>query len=85
MQHDVLNDILTLSKELIYKSSEINKQMIRNNPKENPEYILNSTNDFVVSHIDTFQSRYKRNLHYEKSEFFVAPKVMHLGGTLNQI
>lgn len=81
LQHDVQNDILQLSKELIYRSTDVSKQIIKNNPEEDVEIILNSTNDFVASHIDTFISRYKRDLHHKKSQYFVAPRVLHVGNT----
>lgn len=79
LQHNVVDEILTLSKELVSKSTEINKQLIRNNPKDEAEFILNSTSQFVSSHIDTYLSRYKRNIHFQKNEYFVAPKILHLG------
>lgn len=79
LQHNVLNDILALSKELVSKTTEINKHLTRNNSKEETEFILVSTNDFVSSHIDTFKSRYKRNLQYEGSQYFVVPERLDVG------
>lgn len=81
LQHDVLNEILRLSKELVSKTTEINKQLIKNNPKEEVKFILNSTNDFIASQFDKFNSRYKRNSHQKNNPYFVPPEALQIGDT----
>lgn len=78
LQHNVLDEILLLSKELVSKTAEINEQLIRDNPKDEAEFIVKSTNDFVMSYIDTYTSRHRRNLLYEKSPCFVAPEALRM-------
>lgn len=74
LHHNVYNEVLIMMKELLSQSNEINKQLIRNNPEENVEFVLDSTNDYVSSQIDKFGTRYKRDLQIAKSPYFVAPE-----------
>lgn len=81
LQHDVLNEFIRLSKELVLKSTEINKQLIKNSPEEEIIFVLDSTNDFIASQFDKFASRYRRNLNQKNNPFFVAPEALQIGGT----
>lgn len=78
--HDVVDEILSLSKELVSKTNEINQHMIKENPNE-VECVLTSTNNFVLSHIDAFSTRYKRDLRFENNQNYVAPKTVHVDTT----
>lgn len=81
LQHNVFNDVIQITKELISKCTETNQQIIRKNPGEQVEFILNSTNDFALSHIEKFSSRYKRKSHFEKSPYFVGSQAVQLTGS----
>lgn len=74
LHHNVYNDVLTMMKELLSHSNEINKQLIRSNPADAVEFILDSTHDYVLSQIDKFGTRYKRDMQIAKSPYFVAPE-----------
>lgn len=78
LHHDVLDQIFVLSKKLVLQSTELNKQLIRDNPKQEVEFVLDSTNDFVASHIDSVKTRYKRKSHIAESQYFVEPKQIHV-------
>lgn len=78
--HDVVDEILSLSKELVSKTNEINQHMMKENPDER-ECILTSTNNFVLSHIDAFSTRYKRDLRFKNNQSYVAPKTLHVDTT----
>lgn len=79
LHHNIFNDVIQITKELISKCTEMNKRIIRKNPGEQIEFILNSTNDFALSHIEKFSSRYKRKSHFEKSPYFVGSQTVQLG------
>lgn len=78
LQHNVFDEVIELTKELVLKSTETNQQLMRENPSENVNFILESTKDFVVAHFDKFSSRYKRKVHIGRSPYYVAPEEIKL-------
>lgn len=55
--------------------------MKKDNPNIDEEFILNSTNEYVASHIDSVMTRYKRKLQIADSQYYVAPEPIHVGGS----
>lgn len=78
LHHNVLDEIFVLSKKLVLQSTEVNKQLIRDNPKLEVEFILDATNELVASHIDSVVSRHRRKLHIAESRYYVEPKSIHI-------
>lgn len=81
LHHAVLDEIFVHTKQLLLQSTEVNKQLIRDNPQLEVEFILDSTNDFANSHIDSVVTRYKRKIHVAKSRYFVESKPVYIGGS----
>lgn len=69
LPHDTLSGILALSKNLVSKTTEINKVMLWNNPNEPVSLVLNSTNDLVASSINKYATRFKREKDAKKVNF----------------
>lgn len=58
----------------------MNKESLKNNAsKSSVNEVLESTENFVTSYINKFNTRYKRMKHYSNGPFYVAPKTIHLG------
>lgn len=77
LSHNVVDEIMRFSKELVCKANKINECMLKENPNDT-ELVLTSTSDFVSSHIDTFSTRSKRDLHFKKNQYFVAPQTIYV-------
>lgn len=75
--HNIVDEILRFSKELVCKVNKINECMLKENPNDT-QLVLTSTSDFVSSHIDTFSTRFKRDLHFKKNQYYVAPQTIYV-------
>lgn len=78
--HDVVDEILNFSKELVSKTNEINQHIMRANPNQE-ELVLTSTDNFVLSHIDSFSTRYKRDLYFRRNQYYVAAEMVQIDST----
>lgn len=84
LPHDVVNEVLQFSKGLIFKTTAMNKEaMVNVKTSDNANLVLDSTEQFVTSQLNHFNTRYKRTKFYENSPHFVAPKTIFLNGGEN--
>lgn len=81
LNHDVVDEIISLSEQLLSKTNEVNLYMTKSNPDYQPECILTSTEDFVISHLNALETRYKRNLLVRTNQYYVPPDSLHVDNT----
>lgn len=79
LPHDLVDEIVNSTKELIARITVLNKELIKNNAKTvDAGLTLDSTEHFVVSQLNRFNTRYKRKLNCTESPHYVAPKTCSL-------
>lgn len=82
LPHDIVNDILNYSKDLVHMTTTMNLEYIRNSTSSvaDAESILNSTEKFVTSQLNKYNTRYKRKKHYANSPHYVEPTTISVNG-----
>lgn len=78
LPHDLVDEIVNNTKELVARITLLNKELIRNNASMDVGSALDSTQHFVFSQLNRFNTRYKRKLDCTESPHYVAPKTYSL-------
>lgn len=81
LPHDIVDTILKHSKDLVCMTTAMIKESMKNiESKIDAESILDSTENIVISHLDKFDTRYRRNKHYKNTPYYVAPQTCCVDG-----
>lgn len=82
--HSMQSDIISYTKNIVSKTAEMIKESLNNNSsKANAESILETTENFVISNLMKFDTRFKRKKHYMNGPHYVAPRTIPLGDGAN--
>lgn len=87
LPRDLVDDILDHTKQIVSRMSTMNKEILRTtSPTIDAVSVLDSTEGIVISHLNNYNTRFKRKKHYMKSPFYVAPKTLPVGdGTFQYV
>lgn len=80
LPHKIVNDVLDFSKELMSKTTAINKELLKNSTSMlHTNSVLDETENFITSHINKFNTRHARNKYFTNSPYYVEPQTICAG------